>query len=475
VPLARLLLLGGLLVIAAIALAQGVVSFRVEYILGLFFVGAVFAFVFIKTEAGLYLVLFSMLLSPEFAAGAGGLAENRALVFRLEDLLLFAIALSWFAKTAVNKELGLVAKTPLNRWIMLYIVTTFVATLMGYVTGTVKTSAGFFYVLKYVEYFVVYYLTVNNLRDRSQVWRLVATAFLTAALVSLIGAAQIPSGHRVSAPFEGESGEPNTLGGYLLLMMAIAAGIALESRRLRLRGVMLGLLGLMVVPFFFTLSRASYLGLLPMVLALAALSSQRKFMLGVLVLLAVSAPLMLPSLAPTPVAKRILYTFEPEQGEAQVRIGKVGFDPSTSERLLAMRKAVEGWVKRPILGYGVTGFRFMDAQYARALVETGIIGFATFLILLWALLRSGIASLRQLELPEDRGLALGFVAGTVGLLFHAVGSNTFIIVRIMEPFWFFAGVVVALPTLRSAAGAPAAPAAGGPVLAVRAPVLRPSL
>jgi hypothetical protein len=30
---------------------------------------------------------------------------------------------------------------------------------------------------------------------------------------------------------------------------------------------------------------------------------------------------------------------------------------------------------------------------------------------------------------------------------HSIGANTFIIVRIMEPFWFFAAIVVALPGL----------------------------
>jgi hypothetical protein len=40
------------------------------------------------------------------------------------------------------------------------------------------------------------------------------------------------------------------------------------------------------------------------------------------------------------------------------------------------------------------------------------------------------------------------------LLFHAVGSNTFIIVRIMEPFWFFAGVVLMLPQLERAVPSP---------------------
>jgi hypothetical protein len=108
-----------------------------------------------------------------------------------------------------------------------------------------------------------------------------------------------------------------------------------------------------------------------------------------------------------------------------------------------------------VFGYGVTGFGFMDAQYARVLVETGAVGFAAFAWLVWTVLRSSASGFRSLAAPEDRGLALGFMAGTIGLLFHAVGSNTFIIVRIMEPFWFFAGIVLMLPQLERTAPAPA--------------------
>ena len=40
---------------------------------------------------------------------------------------------------------------------------------------------------------------------------------------------------------------------------------------------------------------------------------------------------------------------------------------------------------RPLFGYGVTGFGFMDAQYARTLVESGVVGLAAFLWLLWSI------------------------------------------------------------------------------------------
>jgi O-Antigen ligase len=415
---------------------------------------AVFLVVFVKTEIGLYLVIFSMLLSPQFgASGDGTIAESRRILVRSEDVLLLVVALSWLAKTAVNKELGLAVKTPLNRPILAYVAATVIATLIGYLTGTVAGVGGFFYVLKYVEYFVVYYMVVNNLVDRRQAWRLVTAAFLTAVIVSLIGMTQIPSGQRVSAPFEGRDGEPNTFGGYLLLLMMVAGGIALETLRLRTRAIYLGLLGLMSIPFMFTLSRTSYVGLIPAAAVMAVLSSRRRVMIGALLALLVASPLAL-TIFPDTVAKRVRYTFEPERGQPTVRVGAVGLDPSTSARLISITQALEGWTHRPVFGYGVTGFAFMDQQFARTLVETGLVGFATFLALIWAVLKAGVGSFRALEVPEDRGLALGFVAGTVGLLGHAIGANTFIIVRIMEPFWFFAAVVVALPGLAQEETAP---------------------
>src|SRR2546427_11062420 len=115
--------------------------------------------------------------------------------------------------------------------------------------------------------------------------------------------------------------------------------------------------------------------------------------------------------------------------------------------LISMQRAFSAWTRRPVLGYGVTGAGFMDVQYARTLVETGIIGLAVFLWLTWSVLKASLASFRVLQDPEERGLALGFLAGTVGLPVDAVGANTFIIVRIMEPFWFLAAVVVTLPGL----------------------------
>jgi len=67
----------------------------------------------------------------------------------------------------------------------------------------------------------------------------------------------------------------------------------------------------------------------------------------------------------------------------------------------------------------------------------------------WAVARGVFARARD-EL--ERGLCMGFLAGFAGLLVHALSANTFIIGRIMEPFWFTLGMVVMLPRLEDARG-----------------------
>src|SRR5919201_3874730 len=272
--------LGVVAVVGAFLVAQGLTSVSYNYTMGAVAALILFALAFVRTDWGIYIVIFSMLLSPQFGSKGTGVGASRGLTLRTEDFVLLVIGLSWLAKTAVNKELNLLARTPLNWAILSYVGANLVATMLGSMTGTIGSWSGYFYVLKYVEYFVIYYMAVNNLRDREHAWRLVTAAFITAAIVSVIGLAQVPSGERVSAPFEGEIGEPKTFGGGPVFMLATAAGIALETRRLQMRLRMLALLGLMLVPFVFTLSRASYLGLIPPFFTLLWLSDRRRLAAG---------------------------------------------------------------------------------------------------------------------------------------------------------------------------------------------------
>src|SRR6266404_5117613 len=153
---------GSMVVFAVVAgaftVAQGLTNVSFTYTMGAVAALTLFALAFVRTDFGMYVVIFSMLLSPQFGSKGAGVGAGRGITFRTEDFVLLVIGFSWLAKTAVNKELNLIARTPLNWAILMYVATTLVATMLGYMTGTIGSWSGYFYVLKYVEYFVIYYM-----------------------------------------------------------------------------------------------------------------------------------------------------------------------------------------------------------------------------------------------------------------------------------------------------------------------------
>jgi O-antigen ligase len=185
--------------------------------------------------------------------------------------------------------------------------------------------------------------------------------------------------------------------------------------------------------------------MVPALLVLGFMTERRLIILGMLAVALMASPLFLPKA----VKDRVLYTFTQPEEQGQIQIGQLRLDTSTSARLISWREALTDWPKHPILGYGITGHQFIDAQFPRILVETGILGLITFFYLLYSIFRLTLQNIKELKTPLYQGLGIGFLAGFVGLIVHAVGANTFIIVRIMEPFWFFAGIVTVLPMLDS--------------------------
>ena len=405
---------------------------------------AIFVVSFVKFEWGLYVLIFSMLLSPEISIGeTEGASLGRGVTLRFEDFLLVVIGFSWFAKNAVNKELGLFLKTPLNKPILFYILACLISTAYGVLDGSVGAKTGSLFVLKYIEYFIVYFMVVNHLKSTDQLKRFVFCLLLTCFITAIIGILQIPGGDRVSAPFEGEVGEPNTFGGYLLFLGAITAGLLLKAESGRSKQIFIFLILAIIPPLLFTQSRASYLGLIVTCFVIGMLTRHRIIIISFFALALLLSPLFLPQ----EVKDRILYTFTQPEEAGQIRIGEIHLDTSTSARITSLKKIMADWPKKPILGYGVTGYSFLDSQYPRVLIETGIVGLISFLYLLYSIFKLAIRRMKDASSPYFKGITIGFFAGYIGLLFHAVGANTFIIVRIMEPFWFFTGIIAVLPAL----------------------------
>ena len=437
-----LLSMAGMLFVAALLVSQLETSTGILIGFGI----AVSVLVFFKTEIAIYLLIGSMLLSPEF--GVGGLATTggtlgRGVTFRFDDFLLVIIAFSWLIKSALYKELGVFKKTPLNGAMLFYAFACVLSTLLGIAAGRIELMTGSLFVLKYIQYFVLFFLVINSIEDRKQVRRYWLAVLVTALIVGAIGLAQIPGGGRVTAPFEGDNPEPNTFAGYLAFVILICLALALTLPNNWRRISYFLIAAFLFIPFLFTLSRASYLGFIPGLAVVLLLNHQR--VVSYTLLAFFLTILIFPNVFPQAIRDRVSFTFTQEPTVGQVTVLGQRLDTSTSARLRSFQEAADAFYQEPIVGYGVTGWTFIDAQYFRTLIETGLVGLMAFLFLLYRLFQLGLDRFRSSgEDPFSRGLAIGFLGGFVCLLFHAIGSNTFIIVRIMQPFWLVTGLVFML-------------------------------
>lgn len=402
---------------------------------------------------GLAIIVFSMLLSPEIRIAD---IPGRPLVIRIDDIMIIALFVAWLAHAAFNKAWRGLVKTPLDPYLLALSTLYVVSTAVWVIFGSLHPVKGLFYVLKYIEYFILYWITANAITERAEVWRLLKPALLTAAIVTVYAYTLMPTQDRVYAPFNIGGGEPASLGGYYLIVIALLCAFALHAERPAVIGLCCGLLLFIFPAFIRTLSRASYLALAPLLLTLFVLTARRRVIFGI-VLLAGTA--LFPILSPDLYAKmaaRVSATFTSGHTE-QFSAYQIGSgdrritDQSALERIASWNRILREKISRNtatlLIGTGVTGSGFIEGQFFLVLAETGVLGVITFYLLMFTIFRRAYRYYRCANDTLTQSVSLGLAAALAGLLVQSLTTNTFVIVRVMEPFWVLAAVVMILPEL----------------------------
>ncbi len=409
------------------------------FFVSLILAASVFLLTLINTTGALVLLAISMLLSPELSLAS---MPGRSVVVRFDDLLIIVIFFTWLAKMAINKQLSVLRPTPLLIPMLVYIVSSVISTSLGVMTGGVgKPIAGLFYTLKYIEFLVLYFMVSNAITSKKQCEIFIKAILFTAFCVALYGFFQLSlSGHRVTAPFEGKA-EPNTLAGYLIMMMCMCMGMGIHTLKKPSRLIYFGLTLFMLIPFTYTYSRGGYIGLICMFVCLCLMSKKYRLpLISFFILICIA----LPFIVPESVIARIASTFDPT---STVQVAGVKLSGSPAGRIVIWKYVIEEWMKSPIFGFGVTGIGFVDSQYATLLGEQGIFGLITFLWVRW---RAGKVTWSTYQGTDDalyQGLCLGFMCTLICMMVLSFTGNIFIIVRIVEPFWFLMAMVTAIPHL----------------------------
>lgn len=396
----------------------------------------VFGITVVRVEFGVYVLVLSMLLSPEIE-GTTDLTGERPISLRYDDLLIIVIFLGVMVKLAFEGRFRLWQPSPVNSGIVVYYGICVISTVLAYQRdlGAWDERSAFFVMLKMLEYYLLFFLVGHAIRGPIMLRRQMLLFFAVAAVVSAYGIYTIRVEPRVSAPFETGGTEPNTLGGYLTIVICIAMGLFTQARRAAHRWVFLCIAGLAFVPFLYTLSRASYVALFVGLTALSIVSRKWIIFVGMVLLVFFSALVM-----PAKVIERVQSTFDSGSGrEVSIAGQEITLDKSSHERIEIWRKVGFILTIGPVyalLGGGVSWETVLDSQFARVILETGLLGLAAFAFLQFMILKTMREAYRWTEDWYARGLAMGAFVGAVALNVHALGTISFLIVRIMEPFWF---------------------------------------
>lgn len=402
---------------------------------------------------GLIIIIFSMMLSPEIRIAD---IPGRPLVVRIDDIMIIVLFMAWLASAAFNKSWRGLVKTPLDPYLLALSMLYIVSTTVWVIFGSLNPVKGMFYVLKYLEYFMLYWITANAITERADAWRLLKPGLLTAAIVTVYAYSLMPTHERVFAPFNIGGGEPASLGGYYLIVIALLCASALHAERPAIIVLCCAMLAFIFPAFIRTLSRASYLALAPLLLTLFFLTARRRMQFGIILL---AGTALFPFLAPDLYAKmtaRVSATFTSghterfsayEIGAGERRIT----DQSALERIASWNRVLRENISRNVatllIGTGVTGSGFIEGQFFLVLAEIGVMGVLIFYLLMAAIIRRAYRCYRSADDILTRSVSLGLVAALVGLLVQSLTTNTFVIVRIMEPFWVLTAVVMILPEL----------------------------
>lgn len=379
-----------------------------------------------------------------------GKTSAREISIRIEDIFLIVVILATLIKIAFTKDIAGVFRTKLTLPFFLYMLACVLSTLLAFISTDMKIKNSLFSMLKYLEYFLFFLIARDNMRTLKQAKIFVAIFLLVALLAALYSnifiQEQMKAGadyFRVAPPVETRKGqEAGTMGGYLIFMMAIAGGLLLYLRPTGIRIFLICLIALMFRPFMYTLSRGSYLAFFPMIFALIFFSKKIVFAyasVGFLIL----AILFMPAMVKRRISETIITRQDVMKSYLQLEV-------SPMERVESYKNVLfKKFPASPLFGHGV-GRYFIDGQIFLTLCEVGLLGLILFVWVLARLFKMGRRVFQiALEKNNDfaKGLSAGFLSAFIGLLFHSLSANTFIIIRVMEPFWFIGAIVVSLPQL----------------------------
>jgi len=425
-------------------------------------IGIVIAcFSFFFPRFGLFVMLFFMLISTDMQMDQS--TQGRGATIRIEDIVLILVSGGWLLNRAKSRSLTMFRHVPVNKPVLMMAFVIVIASIVGYLQGTLPFKRGLLFTLKRLEYFWLFFMTLNIMERDREVKNVTLLLVVLTIAVSIVGAVQFfifplsgltGGGATATAGFH----RANTLADFYLIVGGVFLGLFIYTVNFRKMCGYLFVLVLCTGAIIMTKSRGAYVSIPPLLITIIFVSKNKKVFLSVLIaviliIFYVTGMAILGSgqgaLSQGGVQLTDKHTGDVgNQFESLHDIATQGpqADSSFYARYSSWINGMDNIFEYPLLGHGVGSIplSYFDCQHVREMYETGIIGYVLFLYMNLIIFVTVFNLFYMTDDPFTKGITCGFLGGHVGMLVHGWSIANFYTIMNMEVFWFIIAMIMVL-------------------------------
>lgn len=338
--------------------------------------------------------------------------------------------------------------TPINAWVIMFMAVYALAAITSLSMFTSIQIA-----LLVISFILFYFVLVNSITTRKQLNVILSLFVGVAFIVSLYGIYQyLFAGTFASSSFldkemfqdittrvSGTFDNPNVMGEYLLLAIPIALSYLFTQKGWIKKIIAIGIIGIMAVCLALTYSRGCYLGLVACV-GVFLLLLNFKF-----ILLFLAGIVAIPFVLPMSIRNRFMSIGNTEDSSTSYRIsiwkGAINMIKDYWYRPIGQGTVAFNSIY-PFYSYSGVGAEHTHNLFLQLLIETGIVGFVTFVGLLFKFYQYLLSGLK---VCKDKILSvrmIAFVSGMTGFIIQSLFDNTWYNNRIILIFWMFIALAI---------------------------------
>ncbi|MGI6092088.1 MAG: polymerase [Veillonellaceae bacterium] len=366
------------------------------------------------------------------------------------DVFFVAGLTAWALKMIATRKFSL-KRTPFDELILMFII--FSALSIG--SSPDRGFSFYNYYNLMGRYILIYYLVVNNIQSTDQVKRIVWAILGSAFIVALYGFYQYLFSDRMITEWVdyeqfpdlkfrvfSTMQNPNLLAGFLVTIMAIAAGLGCKETTLNCRSAAFSLVAILAVCLVLTYSRGAWLSVLALIAAFGVLYNRKIFWLLLLL------PL-LGLFGHDVLLERLMSIFNPTDTSSTLRIALW-----ESTVAMIMDKPFFGigwgayWMVYPEYDFFIndssTKIVHAHNMYLNIAAEIGIPGLMVFLGIIYSHLKTAVNLISYSANRFTAGLMLGIAAALIALAVNGLTDYILFNIQMSMLFWLLNAIITVL-------------------------------